>query len=315
MDKKFCAMNTEVTVIMDDVPEQPGWADQVQQLFQFMEATASRFSVDSELSRWNEAPIGKPYILTEQLYDLLSYAWKCALRSDFKFNPLIGSVLKRIGYDRSFEKIVRVDGMLHSTNHYETEQLSEEFDFDVLSFANDQRAVTKHKPVNVDLGGIGKGWTVDLAYRLLQDELQVHKGAIDAGGDMRVWSNALPWQVGIQHPTDEDREVIQLWIKQGAIATSNVMHRRWIHHGNLFHHIIDGQTMQVANSDIVQATVLAPSTAQAEVVSKVICMLGASEVNDWVSSHFEGVGYIFITGSGEIKLNREVKNYVEELKW
>ncbi|TCZ77092.1 FAD:protein FMN transferase [Paenibacillus albiflavus] len=315
MEKTFRAMNTEVTVIIDDVPEQLDWADQVQQLFQVMEATASRFSVDSELSRLNNAPIGNPYMLTEQLYDLFAYAWKCTLQSDFKFNPLIGSVLNRIGYDRSFEKIERVDSVLDSTYHYGNAQLSERFDFDVLSFSDDLRSVTKHKQVNVDLGGIGKGWTVDLAYRLLQDDLQVQQGAIDAGGDMRVWSNAIPWQVGIQHPTDEDQEVIQLWIKEGAIATSNVMHRRWIHHGNLYHHIIDGQTMQVANSDIVQATVLAPSTAQAEVVSKVICMLEASEVNNWVSSHFEGVGYIFITKSGEIKLNRDVKNYVEELNW
>jgi thiamine biosynthesis lipoprotein len=315
MEMKFRAMNTDITVMMDHAPQQVNGIDQIQQLFQTMESIASRFSTDSELSRLNAAFVNTPFLLTQQLYDLLVDAWEYALLSDFKFNPFIGSVLKKIGYDRSFEKLENVEQVFAAAVRFGVAQMSERVDANTLSFSSDHRSVTKHQRVDIDLGGIGKGWTVDLVQQLLQEKFQVHTGVIDAGGDMRVWSDGLPWQVGIQDPIDEDKELVQLWIKRGGIATSNVVFRRWIHDGFVYHHIIDGHTMQVASSDIIQATVLGPSTAQAEVVSKVICMLPASEVNDWVSSHFEGVGYIFVTKDGEIKLNREVEHYVEELHW
>ncbi|MGZ9585174.1 FAD:protein FMN transferase [Paenibacillus marinisediminis] len=315
METIFRAMNTNVHVTVEDVPAFTDWEYKVHNLFLEIEEIASRFKVNSELSRWNASPIGKPYLLTKQFYNLLAYAWECAVQTDFKFNPLVGTVLNEMGYDRSFEKLERVKQEIDRTYPLETTPMEDMVGLHALSFLSDQQMVTKHKQVIVDLGGIGKGWTVDLAYRLLRDELQFQAGAIDAGGDIRVWSDGEPWQVGIQHPTNEEQELIQLWVKQGGIATSNVMYRRWIHLEHVYHHIIDGQTLQAANTDVVQATVLAPSTALAEVVSKVICMLQASEVNEWVSSHLEGVGYIFITKSGEIKLNREVKNYIEELKW
>ncbi|WP_152396639.1 FAD:protein FMN transferase [Paenibacillus guangzhouensis] len=319
METRFRAMNTEIAVTINELHGHDDWAAQVQQSFRDMEMTASRFVADSELSRWNAAPVGMPYALSKRLYELTAYAWQCARKTDFRFHPCVGSTLAQFGYDRSFEKLQRTDeelsagqqATLLAMGSSERRHLQPE----ILGFSEHDLTITKHISADIDLGGIGKGWTVDQVYHMLRDDYGVHSGVIDAGGDMRVWGEGTPWQIGVQHPSDEDRELVQLWMKQGAIATSNVLYRRWQHHGQLYHHIIDGRTLQPANSDIVQATVLAPTTALAEVVSKVICMLPSSEVNAWVASHFAGVGYLFLTREDEIKLNREVKHYVEELNW
>jgi len=326
MESRFRAMNTDIFVKVNDELADSSWCETVFEQFRYTEKAASRFLADSELSRWNAAPVGVPFAVSDRLYNLLSDAWWLAAHTDFKFNPFVGSTLKHIGYDRSFELIERTEGTMlqfSQTEDKEEEEEKEEEDnpktinrtsaHDLELSAHD-RTVTKHRNVDVDLGGIGKGWTVDRVYEELNTRFQAVSGVIDAGGDMRVWSEEEPWQVGIQHPSEEEKELVQLWVKHAAIATSNVLHRRWKHQGKVQHHIIDGQTMRPASSDIVQATVLGPSAAEAEVAAKIICMLPAGDVNGWMSTYFAGYGYIFATQYGDIKLNREVRNYVEELR-
>ncbi|MCJ8011581.1 FAD:protein FMN transferase [Paenibacillus sp. KQZ6P-2] len=313
----FRAMNTEIMVqVSDDIShDDVHWEDLVRAQFYQVESMASRFIPESELSRWNASPVGIQFPVSKGMFQLLAEAWELAIATNFKFNPFIGSKLQELGYDRSFELLESVTGEFECIP-VETDAADSVFsDFDALILNLNDHTVVKNYDAKVDLGGIGKGWAVDRTYHLLKDQMHASSGAIDAGGDMMLWNEQTPWEVGIQHPTEEDQEIIQLWVKRAGIATSNVLYRRWRHHERVQHHILDGQTFKPAASDIVQATVLGPTVASAEVASKVICMLTADEVNGWMASHFPGYGYVLVTRNGEIKLNREVRDFVEELLW
>ena len=80
--------------------------------------------------------------------------------------------------------------------------------------------IQSSRPVCLDLGGIAKGFAVDMAVRVLISE-GIASGSVNAGGDLRVFGNtSLPIQV--RHP-ERSGELIDIGsLKDGAIATSSL---------------------------------------------------------------------------------------------
>ena len=80
--------------------------------------------------------------------------------------------------------------------------------------------IKSSRPVCLDLGGIAKGFSVDMAVRVLISE-GIASGSVNAGGDLRVFGSAsLPIQV--RHP-ERSEELINIGsLKDGAIATSSL---------------------------------------------------------------------------------------------
>lgn len=307
----FRAMNTEIWAAGEDGAGQHYWRMTVVRWYQSVERAASRFLPDNELSRLNAAPVGKPVKLTALLYGMIRSAWSWKEATDGRFQPFIGSSLQRLGYDRSFELIGKgVTEELQLEAILPPDGLA---DRPELELDDERRTVARNVSATLDLGGMGKGWSTDRAASLLQSGFHLRRGVVDAGGDLIVWSDGEPWQVGVQSPFDEREEWFQLKLKNAAAATSSTMHRRWTNGGKARHHILDGRTGMPVESDIVQATVLGHSVEEAEVAAKVICMLGTERLSGWMSDRFPHLGYMAVTRSGEVKVNRRVYDYAERV--
>jgi thiamine biosynthesis lipoprotein len=127
--------------------------------------------------------------------------------------------------------------------------------------------------VGLDLGGIAKGWTVDVAA-----EAAVASGLpwalVNAGGDLRIagWPPPEGIDVGLEDPEVADALAGRLLLDEGAIATSSVTRRAW---GEGLHHLIDPLTALPVNGPVLQATVWAPTCAEAEVRAKEALLEGA----------------------------------------
>jgi thiamine biosynthesis lipoprotein len=309
---RFHAMGTEIFAAGKDAGILPYWRMPLYRFFESVERMASRFLPDSELSRFNRAPFFHPVKLSPRLYEMVRLAWSWSTRTEGLFQPFVGSDLCKLGYDRSFEHLKKAD-LRQPLNEAADRSLVERNLGQSLLLNDKERTAVRNTPFHLDLGGIGKGWCADRAAEMLQESFHVTKGIIDAGGDMRVWSDDEPWLVGIQSPFDEEKELLQLVLRNAAVATSNVLHRRWVHEGKWVHHILNGRTGLPTETDIVQATVLGRSAAEAEVAAKVICMAGSEQLSDWMKAFFPGLGYIAVTRSGSIKINRRVYEYAERL--
>jgi thiamine biosynthesis lipoprotein len=74
------------------------------------------------------------------------------------------------------------------------------------------------KPLWIDLGGIAKGYAVDLALAALR-RAGVHSGGVNAGGDLAFFSDR-PQPVWGRHPTRIDRFILLGLRKSGVLATS-----------------------------------------------------------------------------------------------
>ena len=142
-------------------------------------------------------------------------------------------------------------------------------------------AVVRRPPgLRFDLGGVGKGWIADRALEMLA---AWPSAVIDADGDLAIrCAPGRCWDVGVGDPRSSDANLAVLRLSAPAggyptrwgVATSGVSIHRWQVNGTVRHHLIDPRTGSPAETDVVQATVVAGSSLRAEALAKAAVIAG-----------------------------------------
>jgi thiamine biosynthesis lipoprotein len=137
--------------------------------------------------------------------------------------------------------------------------------------------------LHFDLGGVGKGWIADRALEMLNSW---PSAVIDADGDLAIrCAPGRCWDVGIDDPRTPDAHLAILRLAAPAggspvrwgVATSGVSIHRWQADGKVRHHLIDPRTGSPAETDVVQATVVAGTSLRAEALAKAAVIAGSVE--------------------------------------
>ncbi len=132
-----------------------------------------------------------------------------------------------------------------------------------------------------DLGGVGKGWIADRALAILRSW---PSAIVDADGDLAVRSApGACWEIAIEDPRTDGSNlaVLRLTAAPGGmpthwgVATSGTSIHRWTVDGTVRHHLIDPRTGRPAETDVVQATVIAESALRAEALAKAAVIAGS----------------------------------------
>lgn len=286
----FWSMGTDVRVLVPSLSaaREGGLTAAVAEIFAENERRFSRFRPDSELSRLNAAE--QPFPVSAQLFDVLRRARRYFEHTGGLFDPTIGAALIALGYDRPF-----APGALdRRTKLASVPRCS----FADILLDESTRTVTKPPHVQLDLGGIVKGWTVDAAAEILPCP-----AAIDAGGDASLRGDGpdgTGWIVDIEDPQDPRRTLLNLVVRDGAVATSGANRRRWAAGGEMVHHLIDPRTGRCAASDLAQVTVLAATAERAEVLAKAAFVLGARDGERFLES-MRGVSGVLVRVAGGVR--------------
>jgi len=80
--------------------------------------------------------------------------------------------------------------------------------------------ITSSRPVCLDLGGIAKGFAVDMAVKILISE-GVSSGLVNAGGDLRVFGDQ-PHSIHIRNPKNHSELITISSLQNAALATSSL---------------------------------------------------------------------------------------------
>jgi len=120
--------------------------------------------------------------------------------------------------------------------------------------------------MQLDLGGIGKGYAADEAIKLLQQN-GISSAMVDMGGDITVSDPPADkdyWVVGFGYYNKEGKEIVQrIKLKNRAIATSGDLYQYvWVD-GKRYSHIIDPKS-GMALSNNIQVTTIAPNGSMAD---------------------------------------------------
>jgi thiamine biosynthesis lipoprotein len=129
--------------------------------------------------------------------------------------------------------------------------------------------------MSLDLGGVAKGYAMDEAVKALR-EAGIQHALINAGGSVYALGtrpDGEPWRVGIQDPRNSEDIIAILSLKDSAAVTSGDYQRYFEQEGVYYHHIIDPSTGKQAR-DLIQTTVIAESTTDADILSTALFVLG-----------------------------------------
>jgi thiamine biosynthesis lipoprotein len=298
----FRAMNTNVhTRLYSPVAADEILVD-VQRLFASFEKTLSRFDSASELSRLNTSK-NAVFTAGPTLIDAVEIALWAADITNGLYDPTILNHLEQAGYDRSFDKITQVASFQFdtqppaATSHPAT---STPFSFRSVQLNRARRKIYKPVGVRLDLGGMGKGWTVDRAADRLQG---LGPFLVNAGGDIFAYQSPpgqKGWAIDLIHPLKPNQFIGQVLLHHQALATSTVAKRRWQRNGRIQHHLIDPRTGQPAQTDVLSATVVTNRTVLAEVVAKVVLILGVEQGLDYLQ-RLPGVEGLIFTADSNIR--------------
>ena len=96
--------------------------------------------------------------------------------------------------------------------------------------------------MSIGVGGIGKGYAVDKAARVLEEH-GIESYIVDGGGDIRLRGQHpdRPWTLAIAHPRQKGHLYGSFSPDDGAVVTSGDYESNFVRDGILYHHILDPQ--------------------------------------------------------------------------
>ena len=245
-----------------------------------VDAAASRFRADSELSLLN----AKPDVVVK-VSPLLAHAIATAMRgaeiTNGAVDPTVGSAVRLSGYDADFDAVAANGGAM--------KLIAERVPgWRAVRFSEASRTVVVPRGVELDLGATGKAFAADLAAASAAKAISGGGVLVSLGGDIAVGGEAPAGGWLIQASEDSSAPISDaeetVAITNGGVATSGTTVRRWIRGGAVLHHIIDPSTSRPAESCWRTVTVVAASCVDANIASTAAIVMGPNAV-PWLERH------------------------------
>ncbi len=232
-----------------------------------IEQLMSTWIPTSELSRVNAAAGKHPVSVSPENMEVLKASLRMATLTEGGFNIAVGPAVEAWN--------VSQEGRIPSQ-----EELDAVRPF--ISLANvrlDEQAGTvylKLAGMQIDVGGIGKGYAADLVVAVMQ-QAGATAGVVALSGDIKTFGR-MPDQkrfvFGIQHPRKEQGVILgRIELENEAVSTAGDYQRFIMKDGIRYHHILDPTTLQPAR-ECQSVTVIAKDGVMADGLDTGIFVMG-----------------------------------------
>jgi thiamine biosynthesis lipoprotein ApbE len=273
-DASWTALGTGVRLLTTDPAALPAARDVLTDELAAIDAAASRFRRDSEVSRLAAAD-GAPVPVSPILAGALAAALRAARLTDGALDPTVGATLADLGYDRDFALVGaapdRAAVTVRRLPGWQSVQL-------------DPAARTVRVPpaTVIDLGATAKAYSADRAARAAAARTGCGV-LVSLGGDVAVAGEppAAGWRIVVaDHHTDTAGEAVT--IRAGGLATSSTTARRWRRGGQDLHHLLDPTTCAPVTGPWRTVSVAAGNCLDANIGSTATIIMGARG-RDWLA--------------------------------
>lgn len=237
---------------------------------QWVERTMTRFDARSDIGRANLGARREGIAVSPETAQVVAAALHWSSVSDGNFDPALGSasvlwdVLRR--HEPPPDGAVR---RLASRGFWRQVDVSRAGGRAMIRFDD--------RDVQLDLGGIAKGYGVDRAVAALRRGGIAH-ALVTVGGDLYALGRApddAPWEVGIRDPHDPDRLAGRLAVADRAVTTSGDYFRYFTWRGSRYHHLIDPGTAAPRRTGMHSVTVLGDSCMHADAAATAVFGMNA----------------------------------------
>jgi len=236
----------------------------------------SNYKPSSEWSQINREARDHPVHISKEIYDLLAVCQEYSRESDGAFDITVGKLMKVWGFYKGTGHLphrAEIWGALNSVG----------FKYLTLSPDGPDRWVRFERPIELDPGGIGKGYAVDRIAQILKDN-GIQRALISGGGSSIYAIGAPPgekgWKIDIKDPKETAKSVQTVYLKDESLSTSGAYEKFFLAEGKMYSHIMDPRTGYPAQG-MLSVSVIAPRTLDSEAWCKPYYILGAQ----WATRH------------------------------
>lgn len=285
------ALGTSVLVCHTGPPT-TAIGDAVRRELDAIDAAASRFRDDSELSRLTATPAPTPTAtatagarvpISPLLHEAIALGLRAAALTGGAVDPTLGAELVALGYDRDHSRLDAVDATAPLTPADRiVVTRTRRRRWPEIELADHPPAVRLPPGVSLDLGATAKALAADRAAAAAAAAVAAATSPrgvlVSLGGDIAT-AGAAPaggWPI---HVTDDHRATPDapgqtITIRSGGLATSSLTTRRWRHDGQTRHHILDPDTGHGVRPVWRTVSVAAASCADANIAATAAIVLG-----------------------------------------
>jgi FAD:protein FMN transferase len=238
----------------------------------------SHYKADSALSRLNREASRGPVKVDPELFDFIAEAMRYQRESGGAFDITVGPLMKAWGFFRD-------DGRVPANEELADARLRVGGMRVVLN-ADEQTIAFDRAGVELDLGGIAKGYAVDRVVHLLRVR-GITAALISAGGSTIYGLGAPPgreaWHVDIQDPIDSRKTALTIQLKDRALSVAGSAEKSFESGGVTYSHIMDPRTGKpVPGSRSV--AVLANSGTEGDALDNAFFVLGRQASRNYLAS-------------------------------
>lgn len=263
----------------------------------------STYDSDSELSRFNRAPIGVAVPVSDALAEVASAAQRVASETGGAFDATSLPLVALWGFGPRPATDAPDEARLRAARA--------KVGFSRLEVSTQPPTLRKRDAVTLDLSAIAKGYAVD---RIADVLAKSACGAylIELGGELRAFGAAPdggPWRLGIDAPGEAFDGGLApiLLIRNAAVATSGDYRqfrapspdeqRLLPPHQQRISHVVDPRSGLPVAHAVAAVTVVAESAMLADAYATALLVLGAEAGGDFAEQH--GLAALFVERTGD----------------
>jgi FAD:protein FMN transferase len=223
----------------------------------------SNYKPDSEWSQVNRHAAEKPMKISPELFQLLAACNEYSRESGGAFDISVGPLMKVWGFYKGTGHLphrAEVEAAMTKVGyrHVRLDPAAQTVWFDRLG-------------VELDPGGIGKGYAVDRMVDVLKQ-----KGvriALVAGSGSSIYGLGAPpseprgWRIEIQNPRNTRQTAAEVFLKDMSLSTSGSYEKFFRAEGRIYAHIMDPRTGYPAQGSL-SVSVVTPLTIDSEAWAK-----------------------------------------------
>ncbi len=268
-----------------------------------LEELLSTWIPESELSRVNADAGGQPVKVSRETIDLLQHSLKMDELTEGGFNIAVGPAVAAWN--------VSEKGRIPERKELEAVRSL----IDLNNMKLNHKAGTAFLAVSgmqVDVGGIGKGYAADLVADVMK-AAGASAGVVAISGDVKTFGRMPDGQqflFGIQHPRKEQGHVLAtIELEDEAVSTAGDYQRYFEQDGIRYHHILNPKTLQPARST-QSVTVIASQGVMADGLDTGIFVMGP-EKGMALIERLPGIEGVIVDAEGKVKISSGLKGRLQ----
>lgn len=236
----------------------------------------SNYLPGSEISQINAHAAVRPVKVTPELFHLLSRCFSYSRVSEGTFDITVGPLMKTWGFFKDSGHLPArrdIEAALERVGYRKVELNPRDF---TVRFT--------HPGMEVDLGGVGKGYAVDCMKKFLRRP-QIRAALVTAGGSSIYGMGTPPndergWRIRIRDPKQEAETAAEVYLKDCSLSTSGSYEKFFWADGRIYSHIMDPRT-GFPSQGMLAVSVISPLTLDSEIWAKPYYILGRA----WTAKH------------------------------